>query len=117
MAGISAGLLGAFTIALTSVLLLPFCSVDNSRTGRLFGNNQSGLDGGTAWGVQEKCLWVLAVTLWGGVGSMLDSFLGGWLQASVIDGRTGKIIEGIGGKKVGLHPTFRNILPFAKVDF
>lgn len=31
---------------------------------------------------------------------MLDSALGGWLQASVIDTRTGKVIEGAGGKKV-----------------
>lgn len=30
---------------------------------------------------------------------MLDSFLGGWFQASVIDSRTGKVIEGTGGHK------------------
>ena len=43
---------------------------------------------------------VIAVTVWGGLGSLLDSALGGWFQASVIDGRTGKVVEGIGGKKV-----------------
>ena len=100
--GTLAGLLGAFLIALTSALLLPFCSVGlTSRTGRLFGENQPGLDGGSGWGLREKGLWIVAVTLWGGLGSILDSFLGGWLQSSVVDARTGKVIEGIGGKKVG----------------
>lgn len=45
---------------------------------------------------------VIAVTMWGGLGSVLDSALGGWFQASVVDGRTGKVIEGTGGKKVSL---------------
>ena len=35
---------------------------------------------------------------------MLDSALGGWFQASVIDTRTGKVIEGTGGNKVGAVP-------------
>lgn len=43
----------------------------------------------------------VAITIWGGLGSVLDSALGGWFQASVIDARTGKVIEGAGGKKVG----------------
>ena len=34
---------------------------------------------------------------------MLDSALGGLFQASVIDSRTGKVIEGTGGKKVSIH--------------
>jgi hypothetical protein len=50
---------------------------------------------------------VLAITIWGGLGSVLDSALGGWLQASVVDTRTGKIIEGVGGKKVSLISTLR----------
>lgn len=37
---------------------------------------------------------------------MLDSFLGGWLQASVVDKRSGKIVEGSGGQKVS-HDTNR----------
>lgn len=40
------------------------------------------------------------MTLWGGLGSLLDSFLGGWLQSSVVDKRTGKIVEGSGGQRV-----------------
>ncbi|KAL2003229.1 hypothetical protein VTN02DRAFT_4636 [Thermoascus thermophilus] len=83
--GLLASLLGAFTIALTSVVLLPFCA--------------------RGWGDRERILWVLAVTLWGGLGSVVDSFLGGWLQASVVDKRTGKIVEGSGGQKVLVHPS------------
>jgi uncharacterized membrane protein len=40
------------------------------------------------------------MTIWGALGSLLDSFLGGWLQQSVVDTRTGKIVEGEGGKTV-----------------
>lgn len=100
--GTMAGFLGGLTIALTSVLLLPFCPVGlTSPTGRLFGDNQPGLEGGSGWGLREKAAWVAAVTIWGGMGSLLDSALGGWFQASVIDARTGKVVEGSGGKKVG----------------
>lgn len=103
--GTMAGFLGAFTIATTSAVLLPFCVVGlTSRTGKLFGDNQPGLEGGSGWGWQEKLLWVLAVTLWGGLGSLVDSALGGFFQASVIDARTGKVIEGTGGKKVSCMP-------------
>ncbi|KAL8673939.1 MAG: hypothetical protein Q9168_001634 [Polycauliona sp. 1 TL-2023] len=102
--GTAAGFLGASVMALTSVLLLPFCPIGlASPTGRLFGDNQPGLDGGSGWGLWEKAAWVLAVSLWGGLGSLLDSALGGWLQESVIDVRSGKVIEGIGGKKVLLQ--------------
>lgn len=60
----------------------------------------SGLEGGKAWGWKEKTLWVIAVTTWGVLGSMLDSVLGGLLQATVVDKRSGKVVEGIGGRKV-----------------
>lgn len=103
--GSMAGLLGAFTIAVTSTILLPFCVVGlTSKTGKLFGDNQPGLEGGSGWGWKEKSMWVLAITAWGGLGSLLDSALGGWFQASVVDTRTGKVIEGSGGKKVSGLP-------------
>ena len=99
--GTMAGFLGAFTIAATSTILLPFCVVGlTSKTGKLFGDNQPGLEGSSGWGLKEKLLWLAAVTVWGGLGSLLDSALGGWFQASVVDARTGKVIEGRGGKKV-----------------
>ena len=103
-AGTLAGYLGAFTIAVTSAVLLPFCWSGSSSAGaKLFRDTRSGLQGGKEWGAQEMLLWVAAVTIWGGLGSLLDSFLGGWLQASVVDARTGKVIEGSGGAMVGFH--------------
>ena len=45
-------------------------------------------------------MWIAFVTLWGGLGSLVDSALGGWLQASVVDVRSGKVVEGVGGKRV-----------------
>jgi hypothetical protein len=50
--------------------------------------------------VVSRVQWVLAVTVWGALGSVLDSILGGLLQASVVDKRSGKIVEGTGGGKV-----------------
>lgn len=97
--GTLAGFGGAFVIAITSVILLPFCGPDNSLRGKALGN-KAGLGGGRIWTWQETALLVLAITVWGGLGSVLDSALGGWFQASVIDSRTGKVIEGAGGKKV-----------------
>lgn len=79
--GLLAGVLGAFTIAVTSAILIPFCS-------------------GEASGLLSRVQWVLAVTVWGALGSVLDSILGGLFQASVVDKRSGKIVEGTGGGKV-----------------
>lgn len=79
--GLLAGVLGAFTIAVTSAILIPFCS-------------------GEASGLVSRVQWVLAVTVWGALGSVLDSILGGLFQASVVDKRSGKIVEGTGGGKV-----------------
>ncbi|PWY89040.1 hypothetical protein BO70DRAFT_359348 [Aspergillus heteromorphus CBS 117.55] len=86
--GLLAGLLGAFTIAATSAALMPFC-VEG--------------DTGSTW--KTRAQWALAVTLWGGLGSVLDSVLGALFQASVVDKRTGKIVEGAGGQKVLVHPS------------
>lgn len=101
LVGLLAGLLGSFTIALTSVTLLPFCKSNNSSLRKVFGVGSAGAGGNV--GTKEKVVWVIFVTIWGGLGSLLDSFLGGWLQASIVDVRTGKVVEGEGGRRV--YPT------------
>ncbi|KAL2843900.1 integral membrane protein DUF92-domain-containing protein [Aspergillus pseudoustus] len=85
--GILAGVFGAFTIALTSAILIPFCT------------------GFTLDSLQDRAAWIIAITIWGTGGSLLDSILGGIFQASVVDKRSGKVVEGSGGKKVLIHPS------------
>ncbi|KAL1952944.1 hypothetical protein VTO42DRAFT_3928 [Malbranchea cinnamomea] len=91
--GLGAGALGAFLIALTSLVLLPFCSSESASVSH-----------GEAWTWERKAYWLLGVTIWGTLGSLLDSVLGGLLQATVVDRRTGKVVEGSGGRKVLVHP-------------
>ncbi|KAE8354166.1 integral membrane protein DUF92-domain-containing protein [Aspergillus coremiiformis] len=83
VAGLLAGVFGAFTVSVTSAGLLPFCA-------------------GSSWA--DRVCWTLAFTAWGALGSVVDSVLGALLQASVVDKRTGKVVEGEGGKKVLVHP-------------
>lgn len=77
--GLGAGLLGSFIVSATSAAVLPFCA---------------------SAGLKDRFLWTIAMTIWGALGSVLDSVLGGLLQASVVDKRTGKVVEGSGGRKV-----------------
>lgn len=79
LTGLLAGVLGAFLVAVASTLALPFCE---------------------DWSPVQRIQWLVGITLWGTCGSILDSFLGGLLQASVVDKRSGKVVEGSGGRKV-----------------
>ena len=83
--GILAGAAGAFIIALSSVFLTPYCSSQQS------------------WNLNTKAQLVALFTGLGVAGSLLDSLLGAVLQASVVDIRTGKVVEGAGGAKVLVH--------------
>lgn len=88
--GLGAGLLGSMIIVTTSMLFTPFCN--DTTAGKL--------GGGVAWTQSQRNLLMLGLTLWGGLGSLLDSFLGAIFQASVKDVRSGKIVEGEGGERV-----------------
>jgi hypothetical protein len=65
-------------------------------------STETRFDGRMRWGLADIAAWMVAVTIWGGLGSLLDSVLGGWLQASVVDRRSGKVVEGRGGRMVSI---------------
>ncbi|KAJ8111367.1 hypothetical protein ONZ43_g5638 [Nemania bipapillata] len=88
--GLVAGFLGSMIIVTTSLMFLPMCGDHTSDR----------IGGGRAWSTSEKVMFAWGMTIWGTLGSLLDSFLGGWLQRSVRDVRTGKIVEGEGGVRV-----------------
>jgi uncharacterized membrane protein len=52
------------------------------------------------WSFAQKVRYTQYITLAGLGGSLLDSYLGAILQASVVDVHSGKVIEGEGGRKV-----------------
>ncbi|KAI1751682.1 integral membrane protein DUF92 [Xylaria castorea] len=88
--GLVAGFLGSMIIVTTSLMFLPMCGDHTSDK----------VGGGRPWSMSEKVIFAWGMTVWGTLGSLLDSFLGGWLQRSVRDVRTGKIVEGEGGVRV-----------------
>ncbi|KFZ18827.1 hypothetical protein V501_00992 [Pseudogymnoascus sp. VKM F-4519 (FW-2642)] len=94
--GLFAGFLGSLIVVVTALFFMPFCPVQQGP----YGNTLSSLEGGTGWGWEEKKYLAIYLTIWGALGSVLDSVLGGLFQQSVKDTRTGRIVEGEGGKKV-----------------
>lgn len=79
-AGLVAGFVGAGIMGAVSTLLLPRpCSA--------------------GWAAEQVKL-VMATAVWGMLGSVLDSVLGAALQASVVDRRSGKVVEAPNGGRV-----------------
>jgi len=85
--------------------LIPFCLPKSPVTG---------LRDISGWGFNQRQRFALAMAFWGTLGSLLDSFLGGWLQSSVVDTRTGRIIEGEGGKQVLVSKAGPNTMHYRK---
>ncbi|KAL2159120.1 hypothetical protein VTH06DRAFT_2879 [Thermothelomyces fergusii] len=90
LTGLAAGLLGSVIIVTAAMLFLPFCTDETA--GRL--------GGGAPWSTEQRRTLILGLTLWGFLGSIVDSILGGLFQRSVRDVRSGKIVEGEGGIRV-----------------
>jgi uncharacterized membrane protein len=88
--GLMAGFLGSLIIVTTSMALIPFCHPKSA----------SGARDPNGWNLMSRQRFTFAMAIWGALGSVLDSFLGGWLQQSVVDTRSGRIVEGEGGKRV-----------------
>lgn len=88
--GLGAGLLGSMIIVSSSMIFLPSCNPESA-----------GLPGGgLPWSTLERRQFMGFMVIWGALGSLLDSFLGGLFQRSVKDVRSGKIVEGEGGNRV-----------------
>ena len=87
--GLVAGFFGSLIIVTTTMAL----SFDRYEP-QVFPNLIHGLS------FTEPQLFTWGMTIWGMLGSVLDSLLGGWFQQSVVDTRSGRIVEGAGGKKV-----------------
>lgn len=90
LVGLGAGLLGSMIIVTASMLLLPLCTDATAMR----------IGGAAGWSLEQRRWLILGLTLWGFLGSVVDSILGGLFQASVKDVRTGKIVEGEGGVRV-----------------
>lgn len=90
LVGLLAGVFGSMVIVTTAVAFTPACTE--------WWGDKSGV--GAWWTTEQKRTAMIFLIVWGALGSVLDSFLGGIFQASVQDTRSGKIVEGDGGNRV-----------------
>ncbi|KAG9241825.1 integral membrane protein DUF92-domain-containing protein [Calycina marina] len=93
--GLVAGFFGSMLIVTVAMGL----SFSRNEADMIFENLIEGLP------ITEPQFFTWGMTIWGMLGSVLDSLLGGWLQQSVVDTRSCRIVEGAGGKSVLLMPT------------
>jgi uncharacterized membrane protein len=98
--GLVAGLIGSFVITTASLATLPMCSPNAPDS--------------IAWTASRRQYFAISMIICGGLGSVLDSILGGIFQASVVDTRTGRVVEGEGGKSVLVSKSGSNSMHLKK---
>ncbi|CAK7264670.1 hypothetical protein SEPCBS57363_001200 [Sporothrix epigloea] len=98
LGGLAAGLLGSLIIVTFAMLFLPLCTSTTTRNPLQFGTAAASVS--AAWTGADRRALMTFLIIWGALGSLLDSVLGGLFQRSVRDVRTNKIVEGEGGVRV-----------------
>lgn len=87
--GLGAGVFGSMVIVAATMMFLPSCNLGTTST----------LGGGMPWTMAQRREFMGAMVIWGALGSVLDSILGGLFQRTVKDVRSGKVVEGEGGNR------------------
>jgi uncharacterized membrane protein len=106
LTGLAAGLLGSIIIVTAAMLFLPLCT--EATAGKVAG--------GAPWSPEQRRVLMLGLTVWGLLGSVVDSILGGLFQRSVKDVRSGKIVEGEGGERVLVSSDAKTHRPEREVE-
>lgn len=87
--GLAAGLFGSILMVTTAMVFLPTCTEQA----------EASVAGSKPWTMEQRRVFMAILVGWGFAGTILDSILGGLFQRSVKDSRSGKIVEGDGGRR------------------
>lgn len=87
--GLAAGLFGSILIVASAMIFLPSCTEETAQF----------VGGGQPWTMEQRRIFMACLVFSGFCGTLLDSVLGGLFQRSVRDVRSGKIVEGDGGRR------------------
>ncbi|KAJ2903256.1 Transmembrane protein 19 [Zalerion maritima] len=93
--GLGAGLFGSLILVTAAMITLPLCEPPEGMAPPTDSDET-----GPWWTTGRRGIFMWGLTLIGFLGSVVDSILGGLLQRTVKDVKTGKIVEGEGGARV-----------------
>ncbi|KID91858.1 DUF92 domain protein, partial [Metarhizium majus ARSEF 297] len=92
--GLRAALLGSSVVVTAAMLLLPISTITGDTPEK-----------GLPWTSTQRWTVTGFLIIWGVLGSVLDSILGGLFQRSIKDVRSGKIVEADGSRRAPLSAT------------